>query len=425
MRIISEEKLGLDDVLLVPQRNTLESRSQVELEREFKFYHSSRTWKGIPFFAANLACLSSFELADALRKHKICTALHKFHSVEQLIEYYTRKIDSKLVPELKYYADSIEQEDKINYVWVSIGMSEEDIIKIAKLHKKLDTSPNIIIDVPNGHIEKFVHFCRNVRDEFPESIIMGGNVVTHEACHELILHGGLDIVKIQIGSGKLCTTRLQTGVGYGNLSCTMECSSVHGLKNGEKKLGLICSDGGLNNIGDCSKMYCAGADFLMSGSLFYGVDEACGEWEYKDFSGEKFLYLKENAVLNTETMRKYRWPEGFKPSSYERDIYQSVITHNKDLDGKIIKEPQKTRMRIYGMSSKESQIKHYGEYKKYRASEGRSQYADYKGPADETVQELLGGLRSTATYIGANSLKDFNKCAVFCKVNQIHRNMSL
>jgi GMP reductase len=402
MRIISEEKLGLDDVLLVPQRNTLESRSQVELEREYKFYHSPRVWKGIPFFAANLACLAGTELGISLSKHKICTALHKFHSNEELIALYN---------------EPHEEEWRIHYIWPSIGMKDDDIRNLKDLTSCLKYSPNIVIDVPNGHIEKFVHFCAKVRNEFPDAIIMGGNVVTPEACTELIIHGGLDIVKIQIGSGKLCTTRLQTGVGYGNLSCTMECAGVHGLKSGERKLGLICSDGGLNNTGDCAKMYAAGADFLMSGSLFYGVDEACGEWEceqeikreirkipIKDYKGWRIGGELDNcaAVFSADI---------------STDEYSAII------DGKWYVNGQKKRLKIYGMSSKESQEKHYGEYKKYRASEGRSQYADYNGKADDVVQELLGGLRSTATYIGANSLKDFNKCAVFCKVNQIHRNM--
>lgn len=404
MRIINEDKLDLDDVLLVPQRNTLESRSQVELEREFKFYHSPRTWKGIPFFAANLACLSSFELADALRKHKLCTALHKFHSVQSLSEYFK----------------SYQQEllSKQNYVWVSIGMSDEDILKIKEVSRNTGWNPNLIIDVPNGHLESFVHFCAKVRNEFYNSIIMAGNCVTPEMSQEIILHGGVDIVKIQIGPGKLCTTRLMTGVGYPSLSATIECSAVHGLKSGEKRLGLICSDGGLNTVGDCAKMYAGGADFLMSGSLFYGVDESCGEWEYD---------TKLVRQVRRCTLDEYRdWRRGLALHDchvlYYADITSGIYA---DLDADWSNNDKKKRLKIYGMSSKESQEKHYGEYKKYRASEGRSQYADYKGPVDGVVQELLGGLRSTATYIGANSLKDFNKCAVFCKVNKIHNNMTI
>ncbi len=379
MRLIEEKKLGLDDVLLVPQRNTLESRSQVQLEREFQFYHSPRKWKGIPFFAANLACLSSFDLAESLRKHKICTALHKFHTADQLSDYYLK-----------------DENRKVDYVWASIGMNDDDIKKIREVSNTIWENLNIVIDVPNAHLEKFVHFCSKVRNEFPDSIIMGGNCVTPEMVQELIIHGGLDIVKIQIGPGQLCTTRLMTGVGYPSLSCTMECAgAAHGLKSGERRMGLVCSDGGLKNTGDCAKMYAGGADFLMSGSLFYGVDEACGEWEYDT----KFINFEGVEEWNHTDLTKYGW--------------------------KKTKEIRKRRLKIYGMSSKESQERHYGEYKKYRASEGRSQYANYKGKADETIQELLGGLRSTATYIGANSLKDFNKCAVFCRVNQIHPNMTI
>ena len=376
MRIINEPELNLDDVLLMPQRTTLESRSQVQLERELRFYHYPKHWVGVPFFAANLACLSSFELGRALAKHKMCTALHKFHSPEQLINFYDES------PHEDQLFNFFDKDNKLSYVWVSIGMNDEDITNLEQVKKKIEASPNIVIDVPNAYLEKFTKYCAKVRDAFPDSIIMAGNCISGEIVQELILHGGIDIVKIQIGNGKLCTTRLMTGVGRGTLSCIIECAgAAHGLKNGEKRLGLVCSDGGLYNTGDCSKAFCGGADFLMSGGLFYGVDEACGEWEYEH-------------ILNP-------------------------------LDNVIHETIRKKRLKIYGMSSKESQIRHYGEYKKYRASEGRSQYADYKGKADEVVQELLGGLRSTATYIGANSLKDFNKCAVFCKVNQIHPNMSV
>src|SRR4051812_17480845 len=121
MRIINESESNLDDVLLMPQRTTLESRSQVQLEREFRFYHYHKHWIGIPFFAANLACLSSFELGRALAKHKICTALHKFHTPEQLIQFYDES------PHNDQVDNFFDKDNKLSYVWVSIGMNDEDI----------------------------------------------------------------------------------------------------------------------------------------------------------------------------------------------------------------------------------------------------------------------------------------------------------
>jgi GMP reductase len=368
LRIIEETKLNIDDLLLVPQRNTLESRSQVVLEREFKFYHSARIWNGVPVFCSNMAAIAGIEMGLALAKHKMCTALHKFHDWKSISKLYN---DNKTI-------------DSANYIWPSIGMNYDDITSLKKIKIATNFTPNIVIDVPNGYIEKFVKFCADVRSEFLNSIIMAGNVTTPEAVQELIIHGGVDIVKTNIGPGSQCTTRLMTGVGYGTASTTMECAgAAHGLKSGERKLGLICADGGMKYPGDFAKNFALGADFCMAGGFFAGLEENCGEWE----CDATYIYDSEGNIT-----------PGIN---------------------------RKSRLKLYGMSSKTAQEKHYGEYKKYRASEGRSSYVDYRGCVDDVVQELLGSLRSTATYIGAHSLKDFSKCAVFCKVNQIHPNTSL
>jgi GMP reductase len=378
LRIIEETKYNLDDLLLVPQRNTLESRSQVILEREFKFYHSSRVWRGIPIFCSNMAAIAGKDMALALARHKMCCALHKFHSAEEIIDIYD---DTKIDDQIDAF---YETDNRMMYIWPSIGMNYDDINKVKKINQFFGCQINLVIDVPNGHIERFVKFCAEVRSQFPEAILMAGNVTTPEAVQELIIHGGIDIVKTNIGPGSQCTTRLMTGVGYGTASTTIECSSAaHGLKSADRRLGLICADGGMKYCGDFAKNFALGADFLMAGGFFAGLEENCGEWEY---------------IYPTEEVR-----EGLH----------------------VVKEKIKKRLKLYGMSSKTAQQKHYGEYKKYRASEGRSSYVPYRGKVDDVVQELLGSLRSTATYIGAHSLKDFSKCAVFCKVNQIHPDKSL
>lgn len=362
MRILQDEKLDFNDVLLVPQRSTLISRKDVILERSFRFYHSPKTWSGTPIICSNMYNTGSLAMAKALKEWRMITCLHKYHSIEQLVSVLSRECDDN------------------SYIWPSIGFKDADITKLKMLREGLNNGFNICIDVPNGHLEVFVDFCAKVRNEFPESIIMAGNVTTPEMTQELIIHGGVDIIKTQIGPGSMCKTRMVTGVGYGSLSCVIECSgAAHGLKNGEKKLGLICSDGGCRETGDINKAFGGGADFVMLGGMFAGYEENDGEWKEKD----------------TYTFEGSLW-DG-----------QHIATRKKYL-------------KFYGMSTHHAQQQHGNGIKTYRASEGDVREIECKGKVDDGIQEMLGGIRSCCTYIGANSIKDMNKCAVFAKISRIH-----
>lgn len=360
MLISQEIKLDFDDVLIVPQRTTLESRQEVVLERNFKFYHSPRLWSGVPIVCSNMVPLTSKDMAIRLSKLKMITALHKYYNAEELVD--------------------IINEAGIDYAWVSIGKSYDDIEKLKIVSEKLGKNPNIVIDVPNGYMESFVKFCKTVRDTFNDSIIVAGNVTTPEICEELIIHGGVDVCKIQIGPGKFCETRIVTGVGYGTFSCVNECGhAAHGLKTETGRLGLIMSDGGCRTSGDICKAMCGGADFVMLGGLFAGTEPCEGEWEYE--------YL--TSLGNWQPLN----PNNDNPK-------------------------RKTWLTFYGMSSHYAQQKHGEGKKTYRASEGKVEKVKYKGPIEDVVQEILGGLRSCGTYIGAKYLKDFNKCAKFVKINR-------
>lgn len=370
MLVSNDIKLDFEDVLIVPQRTTLESRSEVVLERNYHFYHSKRLWTGIPIMCANMVPLTSKEMCIALSKFKMPTALHKYYNVDDLYE--------------------IIKLSGTDYAWTSIGKSDADIQKLIKLSNKLGDSPNIVVDVPNGYMESFVKFCKKVRDNFPDSIICAGNVTTPEICEELIIHGGVDMVKGQIGPGSHCETRLVTGVGYGNFSCVQECShATHGLKTGAGHLGLFMSDGGCKTSGDICKAMCAGADFVMIGGMFAGTDECEGEWEYE----YKSQFKTNDGKIVSE------WWQPFNPGGNDR-------------------ERRKTHLKFYGMSSHYAQEKHGDGKKNYRASEGKVSLIKYKGPVEYTIQEILGGLRSCGAYIGAKYLKDFSKCAKFARVNR-------
>jgi GMP reductase len=266
MLISQEIKLDFDDVLIVPQRTTLESRNEVILERSFKFYHSPRTWTGIPIFCSNMVPLTSKDMAIRLANYKIVTALHKYYDADDLVD--------------------IINCTGLDYAWATIGKSEDDIQKLKIVSKKLGKNPNIVIDVPNGYMESVVKCCKRVRENFPDSIICAGNVTTPEICEELIIHGGVDIIKGQISPGSHCETRIVTGIGYGTFSCVQECShATHGLKTGAGKLGLFMSDGGCKTSGDVCKAICSGADWVMLGGLFAGTDPCEGEWEYEYEAG--------------------------------------------------------------------------------------------------------------------------------------------
>lgn len=344
MKISDDIKLDFDDVLIRPKRSVVASRSEVKLERIFNFYHSDRQWLGFPIFASNMYCTGSMEMAKALHNFQACTVLHKFYKVNELEDFFLNNSGQHA------YYDT----------WLSIGIKDEELNTICDLKKILDGKvkfPNICIDVANGYSQAFVDHCKIIRDIFKDSIIMAGNVCTPEMVEELIIHGGVDIVKIGIGPGAQCETRKMTGVGIPQLSAILECvDAAHGLKSGEKKNGLICADGGIKTPGDLCKVFGAGADFAMLGTYLAGSDECLG---------------------------------------------------NRDRERKL---------EFYGMSSALAQQTHGNGVPEYAVSEGKTTWVDYKGPVEDLIKQLQGGLRSCCSYINCSSLKDMAKCTSFVRI---------
>lgn len=338
MRIEYDIKLGFKDVMFRPKRSTLKSRSQVELLRTFKFLHAKTQWTGIPVMAANMDTVGTFEMALALAKHKMFTALHKHYPIEEW-EHFMEKAPN-----------GIE-----NYIAVSTGTGENDLNKIHQIFSRFPRLKFLCIDVANGYSEHFVEFVEKARHDFEDKIIMAGNVVTGEMVEELLLSGA-DIVKVGIGPGSVCTTRVKTGVGYPQLSAIIECAdAAHGIG------GQIISDGGCTTPGDVAKAFGAGADFVMLGGMLAGHDECSGEFIEQD--GKKFKLF-------------------------------------------------------YGMSSATAMEKHAGGVADYRASEGKTVRVEYRGPVDNTVKDILGGIRSTCTYVGAAKLKELSKRTTFIRVSE-------
>ncbi|MFH4965225.1 GMP reductase [Gaetbulibacter sp. M235] len=336
MRIEYDLKLGFKDVMIRPKRSTLKSRSQVNLDREFKFLHSPFTWEGVPVMAANMDTVGTFEMAKVLASKKLFTAIHKHYSINEWNEFFINS------------PKGIE-----DFIAISTGTGKKDSERLAETFSYNPQLKFICIDVANGYSEHFANFVKKTREQYPDKVIIAGNVVTGEMVEELLLSGA-DIVKVGIGPGSVCTTRVKTGVGYPQLSAIIECAdAAHGLG------GQIISDGGCTTPGDVAKAFGAGADFVMLGGMLAGHDQSGGE---------------------------------------------------------IIERNGKPYRKFYGMSSSTAMEKHVGGVAEYRASEGKTVEVPYRGNVESTLQDILGGLRSTCTYVGAQRLKELTKRTTFIRV---------
>ncbi|MGD7653848.1 MAG: GMP reductase [Verrucomicrobiales bacterium] len=336
MRIEWDVKLGFKDVMFRPKRSTLKSRALVDLGRTFRFMHTGTEWTGVPIMAANMDTVGTFEMARALAKRTLFTAVHKHYTVDEWRGFFAGA-----------------PEGIADYVAVSTGTSDEDLKKLVAIGGENPQLRFICIDVANGYAEHFVDFVKRARERFPDKVILAGNVVTGEMVEELLLSGA-DVVKVGIGPGSVCTTRVKTGVGYPQLSAIIECAdAAHGIG------GQVISDGGCTIPGDVAKAFGAGADFVMLGGMLAGHDESGGDLIEKDGG-------------------KYK--------------------------------------QFYGMSSATAMEKHAGGVADYRASEGKAVEVPYRGAVEGTVNDIMGGVRSTCTYVGASMLKELTKRTTFIRV---------
>ena len=366
MRIEADPKHDYNDVLIRPKRSTLGSRKQVMMERGFVYrnYEPDFTlqtlvpkniedyhYEGIPIMASNMDGVGTFLMADTLAELGLFTCLVKTYSVSDLVAYFNNSGEF----------------DRTNHVAMSIGITEQDHQKFQDVYERTgDKLKYVCIDVANGYSERFVDFIKDFRYQYPHVVIIAGNVVTADQTQELILNGA-DIVKVGIGPGSVCTTRIQTGVGYPQLSAVIECAdAAHGLG------GHIIADGGCTCPGDVAKAFAGGSDFVMLGGLFAGHDEGGGKVIHKTYRTDE---LEHNGVNYVHKRKSF--------------------------------------VQFYGMSSKAANDKHFGGLKEYRSSEGREVLVPYRGAVSNTVQDLLGGIRSTCTYVGAKNLKQLSKCTTF------------
>jgi GMP reductase len=332
MKILDDVKLDFSDVLILPKITQYSSRSEVSLEKTITFKYSPYTWTGVPIMVSNMDTTGTIEMAIEMQKHKVLTCLHKYYKSSDLLSAQLNK---------EYFA-------------ISTGINQNDLDNLDNIIGTIDVK-FICVDVANGYMNKFVDTCRQIREKYPDKIIIAGNVCTSEGVFNLIVNGKVDIVKVGIGSGSCCTTRKQTGIGMPQLSAVIECSTTaHTLD------AHIVSDGGLQVIGDFSKAYGAGADFVMSGSMFAGHDES---------------------------------------------------------GGKIIEENGKVYKVFYGMSSTTAMNTYSGGVANYKTSEGKTVKIEHRGPVEKTILDIQGGIRSTMTYINSKKISDMPDCVTFIRVN--------
>ena len=323
MLINEDIKLDYSDVLIRPKRSTMSSRGEVNLERTHKFLWSKKEWSGIPIMYANMDTVGTPSMHTVLSKHNMVTCPAR-HYLKNSTKEFKGKED--------------------NICWFG-GIDEIDNLKEVQ-------SGFIGLDVANGYTIRFVDAVKKLREKCPDATIAAGNVVTADMTQELVL-AGADIVKVGIGPGSVCTTRIKTGIGYPQLSAVIECAdAAHGLN------AHIIADGGCVSSGDIVKAFAGGADFVMIGGMLAGHDECEGKVE-----------------------------NGF--------------------------------MEFYGMASESAMDKH-DNHNSYRGAEGKTVKIPHRGRVDDTIKDILSGIRSACTYVGANSLRTLSKCTTFVRVNNTH-----
>ncbi len=339
MLIEDDVKLDYSDVLIRPKRSTLTSRFDVELERTYTFYHSGKEWTGVPIMSSNMDTVGTFEMHEELSLHGMVTCIARHHNTDGMPWHLA---------------------ERRNKLCVMSGISDKEILELVGVANTYKDVSFVGLDVANGYTINFVQAIKHLRTLLPSATIIAGNVVTADMTAELIL-AGADIVKVGVGPGSVCTTRIKTGIGYPQLSAVIECAdAAHGVG------GHIIADGGCNSSGDIVKAFAAGADFVMIGGMLAGHDECDGELIFEDDN------------------------------------------------------PDPIGMNFYGMASKTAMDRHGHANREYRGEEGKTVTVPYRGAVRDTVVDILSGVRSGCTYVGANRLKDLTKCATFVKVNSTH-----
>ena len=329
--------LTFDDVLLIPKKTDLVSRSQVDLSTNL----TKKIKLKIPVISANMDTVTETEMAVALGRQGGIGIIHRFLTIEKEAEMVSKVKKEKLL------------------VGAAVGIKGDYIERASALVKAgVDV---IVIDIAHGHSTHLIKVLKDLKKKFPKVDIIAGNVATAEATEELISNGAAAI-KVGIGPGALCTTRIVTGAGVPQLTAISECAAVankHGIP--------IIADGGIRNSGDMVKALAVGASTVMIGTLFAGCDES-----------PALTFFKNN--------RKFKMTRGMASLMANHDRQKNDISVKKDL-------------------------------KEY-AAEGVEAVVPYRGSVDEFINQLLNGVRSGFSYCGAKKINEIWKKSEFIQITQ-------
>ncbi len=326
--------LTFDDVLLVPAYNGIKSRNLVMTGVKI----AGRTFD-IPLVSSNMDTITGLEMAQFMAQQGGLALLHRFMSIEENIKAFK----------------SAQNPQKVG---ISIGIGQEGFARAEAL---IDAGAEIVcVDVAHGHSKEVNRTIRDLRSRFHDNImILAGNVATYAGA-DYLASAGADVIKVGIGSGSVCTTRIKAGYGVPQLSAIFECSKID---------RSIVADGGIRYPGDAVKALAAGADLIMLGGMLAGTDETPGD-------------------LVEKTM-----PDGSK----------------------------KSFKKFRGMASREAQEDFMGVMQDWKTAEGVAVEVPAKGPAINVILDIMGGIRSGMTYSGATEIRDLKRKAQFIEITQAGR----
>ncbi|MBD3260988.1 MAG: guanosine monophosphate reductase [Candidatus Altiarchaeales archaeon] len=327
--------LTFDDVCLVPQYNNVPSRT----EPDTSTWLTKNIEIGMPLIPANMDTVISPSLAEIILRRGGMPIFHRFASVEKQVEW------------IKQFQGNI---------LVSCGIKEgPDLFRILEEKPK-----GVCIDVAHGHSEKMHNIISTIKKQFPHIEIVAGNVCTPMAYQDLV-NAGADAVKVGVGPGAACTTRIVTGFGVPQFTAVYECAQI------ARKLRVpIIADGGIRNSRDVVLALAAGASTVMIGKLFALTEESAAEKK-----------------LNVE-------------DGYFCDVGRGTPV-----------------CKYRGQASEDFQNEFYGGLKEKTVAEGTDFWAPVSGSANDLIDEILGGLRSGLTYGGARSIKELQRKAEFMQVS--------
>jgi IMP dehydrogenase len=253
-----------DDVLLIPKHSSVGSREEVDLSVSLP--------KGIqlkiPLVSANMSTVTSVHMAKTIAELGGLAILHRFDDYKQLLNNFKQARE-----------DSVEFPGAVG---ASVGIKPKDIALVHDLNN--EGCKIICVDVAHGDHSKVADFVSAVHANYPEILLIAGNVVTAKGA-ALLWEAGADIIKIGVGPGSLCTTRIETGNGYPQLSALDIVCNDGNYKARDDQWPMFIADGGIKSAGDCVKAL-AFAELVMIGNLFAGTDEAPGEIIH--FQGKQF-----------------------------------------------------------------------------------------------------------------------------------------